>query len=195
VRDEDTSFGKPASEELRDIHKRIDTLHSESESQYKTITERLHAIELRVIEGRRFPITANIGIASILVAVLGGGFVLYAEVKQSSHDSAKALTLIEDHLKLAPTHRYAVDNLAKFADDARDRLPKLESDVEQLKSQIVGRGPEGWHRRDHESYAETVNARLAALDQRLTAQESRSVARDAWWQRVWESGVLKEKKP
>ena len=194
MRDEDTTFGKPASEELRDIHKRIDTLHSENEVQYKTITERLHAIELRVIEGRRFPITANIGIASILVVVLGGGFVIYAEVKQSSYDSGKALALIEDHLKAAPSHRYNVESLTKFADDLKDRLPHLEADVDSLKGRIVGNTAEGWHRRDHELYAEVVAARLAALDQRMTVQEQRSVQRDGWWQRLWDSGLLKGQK-
>jgi hypothetical protein len=191
MRDEDTSFGKPASEELRDIHKRIDTLHSESESQYKTITERLHAIELRVIEGRRFPVMANIGIASILVVVLGGGFALYAEVKQSGYDSGKALALIEEHLKAAPTHRYNVESLTKFADDLKDRVPKLEADVDLLKGRIVGNSSDGWHRRDHELYAELVAARFAAIEQRMTAQEQRSVQRDAWWQRLWDSGALK----
>jgi hypothetical protein len=195
MRDDDPGEGKTIDAELRDIHHRIDTLKAEGESNHKTLLERLHAIEVRLAAGWRFPVAGW----GALVLVLGAVGTTYLKVEVGNTSALKALGLIEEHLKAAPAHRYNVESMAKFADELRDRIPALESSVSgiqaTIRDRLVGNTSEGWHRRDHELYAEGINARMLALDQRLSVQENRSAQRDNWWQRVWESGVLKGQKP
>jgi hypothetical protein len=204
--DDPDSSNKPIDSELRDVHRRLDKLDEHLSSLKDAVAaDRLEAakqfaaVKEAVATRARFPGAAYGAAATLLVAIVGTGFVLFGQLQAAAADSRKALTLIEEHLKADPTHRYTVENLAKFADDVKDRLPKVEAEVssiqETLRTRLVGNTSEGWHRRDHESYAEAVNARMAALDQRLTAQENRSAQRDGWWQRVWESGVLKGQRP
>jgi uncharacterized protein HemX len=203
MRDDDPDGpGKPIDHELRDVHRRLDKLDEHLSSlRDQVATDRLEttrqfaAVREAVATRVRFPASAYGAAATLLVAVLGTGFVLYGQLQIAATDSAKALSLIEDHLKAAPTHRYNVENLARFADDVKDRLPKLEAQVESLQGRIVGNTSDGWHRRDHELYAELVAARFAAIEQRMSAQEQRSVQRDAWWQRLWDSGALKGQRP
>ncbi len=43
--------------------------------------------------------------------------------------------------------------------------------MKNLESRIVGQGPDGWHRRDHETYAAMVSTQIQGLERRVTTTE------------------------
>lgn len=51
--------------------------------------------------------------------------------------------------------------------DNRRTLSVLEERVKSLENRIVGVGPNGWHRQDHEGYARMIEAQLSELETRL----------------------------
>jgi hypothetical protein len=175
MRDEDTIYSKPASDELRDVHHRLDKLDEHLSSLKEQVSnDRLEtikqfaAVREAVATRVRFPGAAYGAAATLLVAIVGTGFVLFGQLQAAASDSHKALTLIEDHLKAAPTHRYNVESLSKFSDDVKDRLPKVEAEVssiqETIRTRLVGNTSEGWHRRDHELYAQAIDERFKRLE-------------------------------
>lgn len=159
--------------ELRDIHHRIDALQAENERQYSALTDKLHNLEVAVARGSRFPASAWVAAAAILLSVLGSGAVLYSELQVSKHDSAKALVLIEDHLKGAPVHRMTVQRLNEIVDQWYQQIPLLDERVKSLEARIVGAGPNGWHRSDHDNFAKAVEAQMDALRHRVESLEAK----------------------
>jgi|OM-RGC.v1.022194196 hypothetical protein len=53
---------------------------------------------------------------------------------------------------------------AASAELEKTRHESLTSRIETLEARIVGRSAEGWHRTDHEAYAESIERRLRKLE-------------------------------
>ena len=144
MRDEDTAFGKPASEELRDIHKRIDTLHAEGQHQFSTVTERLHAIELRLADRPRFPLWLPASLTAI--GLFLGGQTLGAVWWASAINEQ-------------------VQGISYVRETCCEEVPVLAEKVRTLDEKVVGRGKEGWHRPDHDQYAAYIEERFKRLEE------------------------------
>ena len=157
--------------ELRDLHHRIDSLKEENERQFNSLTDKLHALEVTLAKGTRFPAAGYVAAVGLALTVVGTGAVLYSELQVSKTDSAKALTLIEEHLKAAPTHRYNVERIGLQVDEWRETIPLLTERMKGLEGRIVGQGPEGWHRKDHDLYAKMMDERNERIKLRLDVIE------------------------
>ena len=160
-------------EELRDIHRRIDSLKEEGERNHKELTDKLHGLEVAVARGGRFPAGAWVAAAALVVSVLGTGGVLYNKLEQADEHASKALQLIEQHLQAAPVHRQRVDDMSVQWDEWRRVIPLCEERLKNLEGKVVGKGPDGWHRTDQNLYAEMVRAQMDAMNKRLDALEKR----------------------
>jgi hypothetical protein len=55
-------------------------------------------------------------------------------------------------------------------------LPLLENRVKALEEKIVGQGPNGWHRQDHDLYAKMIDERNDRIRARLDAIEKKQEA-------------------
>lgn len=157
MRDEDVQSQRMTSDELRDIHHRIDALKSDSERQYEALTSKLHSLEVAVARGSRFPPAAMVAALSIVLAIVGQATVLYGKLETTHHIASQALTSIVEH-----------------RDQMTDRMraaAQLEERVKQLEGRIVGLGPNGWHRSDHEEYAKRIDLQHAVFSRRLDIVE------------------------
>jgi len=175
VRDEDMQE-RGTQSELRDLHHRIDALKEESERHYASLTDKLHGLEVAVAHGSRFPAAAWVAASAIVLSTVGTGAVLYSELQVAKINASKSLALIEEHLQAAPTHRYNVERIGAQVDAWRAEIPAVSERLKALESRIVGQGPEGWHRRDHETYAAMVAEQVKSLDRRTGAIESAQAA-------------------
>jgi hypothetical protein len=43
----------------------------------------------------------------------------------------------------------------------------LDERVKSLEGRIVGQGPNGWHKQDHENYADAVDAKFESIETKL----------------------------
>ena len=155
--DDHTDLARLTGDELRDIHRKIDTLERESERQFTSLTEKLHALEVAVVRGTRFPAAAWVAAVSLGLTVVGTGGVLFAKLETTHLVASQAFTAIKEHvMEMGP---------------AEQVVWKLDERVKSLEGRIVGQGPDGWHRRDHEAYAEMVKAQIGALEQRAQRLE------------------------
>lgn len=159
--------------ELRDIHHRIDSLKQESERQYDHLIERLHALEVAIATGNRFPATAYVAAIGILLTVLGTAFVTFSKLESAATTGAKAISLIETHMAGSSARFQTINEATQFMDRWGAGLPLLEGRVKALEEKIVGQGPEGWHRRDHDLYAKMIDERSERTKLRLDAVEKR----------------------
>jgi hypothetical protein len=175
MRDEDAE-NRGTQAELRDLHHRIDSLKEEAERQYSSLTDKLHALEVAIARGNRFPAAAWVAAAALVLSTVGTGAVLYTKLETANASAGKALSLIEEHLKAAPAHRYNVERIGAQVDEWRETVPLVAERVKALEARIVGQGPEGWHRRDHETYAAMVAEQVKALDRRVSVVEQLQAA-------------------
>jgi len=129
--------------ELRDIHHRIDSLKQESERQYDHLIERLHALEVAIATGNRFPATAYVAAIGILLTVLGTAFVTFSKLESAATTGAKAISLIETHMAGSSARFQTINEATQFMDRWGAGLPLLEGRVKALEEKIVGQGPEG----------------------------------------------------
>jgi hypothetical protein len=162
--------------ELRDLHHRIDSLKEEGERQYASLTDKLHQLEVTLARGTRFPAAAWVAAAAIVLSTVGTGAVLYSKLVAADDHATKALSLIEEHLKAAPAHRYNVERIGQQVDEWRETVPLVAERVKALEARVVGQGPDGWHRRDHETYAAMVAEQVKALDRRVSVVEQLQAA-------------------
>lgn len=160
-------------DELRDIHKRIDSLKDEVESGNKFLTEKLHSLEVAVARGNRFPATAIVAAIALLFTLIGGFVTLYTKLEKADEHASKALALIEEHLAAAPVHRQAVTDMSSVVENWKKVIPLCEERVKNLEARIVGKGPDGWHRRDHEEYARGIELQIDALKSQVERLEKR----------------------
>ena len=159
MRDEDTTLAKPAHEELRDIHRRIDLL-----------VEQIHALEVTVARGSRFPAWAG-GLLVLAAVQIGGQVYLNAELRGD------------------------VSRAAEIAIDSSQRnqiVPVIEERVKNLEGRIVGNTSEGWHRKDHDLYAQMIDVKLGAIMQHIEHIEARNKVADGNWDKVRARGLLVE---
>lgn len=157
--------------ELRDIHHRIDSLKEENERQYGHLIERLHAMEVAIAAGSRFPATAWVAAAGIFLTVLGTGFMTFNKLETAATSSAKAISLIETHMAGSSARFAAIQEAEAFMSEWNKKLPALAERVVSIEGKIVGQGPEGWHRRDHDLYAKMIDERNDRIRARLDAIE------------------------
>lgn len=159
--------------ELRDIHHRIDSLKEESERQHLGLMERLHALEVAIASGNRFPAGAWVAAAGIFLTIIGTGFVTFNKLETAQANGAKAISLIESHMAGSSARFQTIQDASVFISEWTGKLPLLEERVKNLESKIVGQGPEGWHRRDHDLYAKMIDERNDRTRARLDAIEKR----------------------
>jgi chaperonin cofactor prefoldin len=159
--------------ELRDIHHRIDSLKEENERQYNSLTEKLHALEVAIASGNRFPAAAWVAAAALFVTVIGSGFVTYHKLETAQNNGIKAIALIEKHMEGSGERFAAIREANAVTNEWEKRLPALESRVKTLEDRIVGQGPNGWHRPDHELYAKMMDERNDRIKLRLDTIEKR----------------------
>jgi len=153
MRDSDFEL-KTASEELRDIHHRIDVLKNDSEKQFNTLVERLHSVEVTLARGTRFPAAAWVAAIGLAVTVIGTGSVLYSQLQITQQVSIEARNEIRNHIRdMGPA-----ENMVWKMDE------RLKATEETLRTRLVGNTAEGWHRRDHELYAEGIDQRFKKLE-------------------------------
>jgi hypothetical protein len=175
VRDEDVDEATTAARhnELRDIHHRIDSLKEENERQYTSLAEKLHSLELAVARGARFPAGAWVAAIGILLTVIGSGFLSYHRLETAMANGSKAVTLIERHMEGSSERFAAIRDTTAITSEWERKLPAMEQRITALEGKIVGQGPEGWHRRDHDLYARMVDERDDRIRSRLDAIETK----------------------
>lgn len=162
MRDEDvddTTAIAARHNELRDIHHRIDALKEENERQFISLTDKLHALEVAVARGGRFPPGAWVAALGLALSVVGTGAVLYGQLAVTQRVSQEAMDAITLHMtEMAP---------------AETLVWKMDERLKSLESRIVGQGPDGWHRRDHDLYAQMQDERNDRIKTRLDAIEKK----------------------
>lgn len=159
--------------ELRDIHHRIDSLKEENERQYNSLTEKLHALEVAIATGNRFPAAAWVAAAALFLSVIGTAFVTFSKLETAAATGAKAISLIEAHMAGSSARFETIQEASAFMSQWNGRLPLLEERVKSLEGRIVGQGPEGWHRKDHDLYAQMLDERFSRIKTRLDMIEQR----------------------
>ena len=159
--------------ELRDIHHRIDSLKQESERQYDNLIERLHALEVAIATGGRFPASAWVAAAALFLTVIGSGFVSYHKLESAQVNGQKAITLIERHMEGSSERFASIRETRMVTEEWERKLPGLETRVKALEERIVGQGPNGWHRADHDLYARMMDERNDRIKLRLDTLEKR----------------------
>jgi len=175
MRDEDADEASAAirHNELRDIHHRIDSLKEESERQYASLTEKLHALEVAVVRGNRFPAAAWVAAAGIFLTIIGTGFITFNKLETAATSSAKAISLIEAHMAGSSARFQTIQEATAFMDTWSTRLPLYEERIKSLEGRIVGQGPEGWHRKDHDLYAKMMDERCQRVVDRIDSIEKK----------------------
>ena len=159
--------------ELRDIHHRIDSLKQESERQYDHLIERLHALEVAIATGSRFPAAAWVAAAALFLTVIGSGLTTYSKLETAARTGDKAISLIETHMAGSSARFQTINEATQFMQTWAPRLPLLEGSVKVLEEKIVGQGPNGWHRADHDLYAKMMDERNDRIKLRLDTVEKR----------------------
>jgi hypothetical protein len=143
----------PEHDELRDIHRRIDALKEENERQFNSLTDKLHGLEVAVARGGRFPVGAYGAAVAILLAVGSGAFYTNQQLALLGHVATEAKRAIEHHVTaMGP---------------AEQVVWKMDERLKNVEARIVGNTSEGWHRRDHDVYAESIRAEIKRLDTRI----------------------------
>jgi hypothetical protein len=139
-------LSKPISEEIRDIHHRIDTIHTETNNQYGTITERLHAIELRLSDRPRFPnwLPASLTVIGIFLVGQTIGAVWWAS---SINQQVQSVTFVREAC--------CVD------------VPVMKEQIKKLDERVVGKSQEGWHRLDHDQYNKYIEERFKRIEETI----------------------------
>ncbi len=170
----------PVAEELRDVHRRIDALKEESERHYDSLTDKfagltdkLHGLEVAVARGNRFPAAAWVAATGIFLTVVGTGAVTFSKLEAAAVTGNKAITLIESHMAGSSARFETIQEASRFMADWGGRLPLIEERVKSLEGRIVGQGPEGWHRKDHDLYAKMIDERNERIKLRLDTVEKR----------------------
>ena len=159
--------------ELRDIHHRIDSLKAEGERQYDHLIERLHALEVAIATGAKFPASAWLAAAALFITVIGSGFISYHKLESAQINGQKAIQLIERHMEGSGERFASIREAKTFAEEWERRLPMLETRVKALEEKIVGQGPNGWHRQDHDLYARMMDERSGRIETRINVIEKK----------------------
>ena len=173
---DDESAAAARHNELRDIHHRIDSLKEESERQYNSLSEKLHGLELAVARGGRFPAGAWVAVVGILLTVIGSGFVTYHKLETAQTNGVKAVALIEKHMEGSGERFAAIRDATLVTTEWERRLPSMDERIKALEGKVVGQGPDGWHRRDHDLYAKMIDERNDRIRARLDAIEKNQAA-------------------
>jgi hypothetical protein len=171
--DDDETAVSARHNELRDIHHRIDSLKEESERQYSGLIERLHALEVAIASGNRFPAGAWVAAAALFLSVIGTGFVTFNKLETAQANGAKSIALIEAHMVGSSARFQTITQAEAFMKKWTSDLPLLEERVKTIEGKIVGQGPEGWHRRDHDLYAKMIDERNDRIRARLDIIEKK----------------------
>jgi hypothetical protein len=140
-------------EELRDIHRRIDSLKEEGERNHKELASQLHNLEVAVARGSRFPAGALVAAVGLALTVMGSSAALYSQLQVAARIGMEARDAIRLHITdMAP---------------AQSEVWRQAERIKALEGKIVGQGPDGWHRRDHDLYAQMMDERNNRIKSRL----------------------------
>jgi len=158
VRDEDVE-DRSTQLELRDLHHRIDALKEEGERQFSSLSDKLHALEVAVARGGRFPAAAWVAAIGLALTMVGTGAALYGQLLVTTRLAQEAKDAITGHItEMGP---------------AESEVWRMSERIKALENRIVGQGPDGWHRRDHDLYAAMMDERNSRLKQRLDLVEKK----------------------
>ena len=134
----ETDSQDPHALELGHVYERLKKL----EEGQKGVQDTLHAVQLKLAEGPRFPSWLPVIMVSILLFLAGQVIVGLIWGGRINSD----VTNLQGHLELC------------------DRCPIIEERVKNLEGRVVGQGPDGWHRRDHELYATAIEERFRRIE-------------------------------
>lgn len=141
----DTDLQDPHNLELGHVYERLKKLEEGQGEVQKT----LHAVQLKLAEGPRFPNYVPVLMASILLFLAGQviiGLIWGGGINAEVSNLQGTLSLCE-------------------------KCPVIEERVKNLEGRVVGNTADGWRRRDHELYAEAINRRFEALEVKLGAKK------------------------
>lgn len=138
MRDEGTDEVSAASRhnELRDIHHRIDSLKEENERQYTSLTEKLHALEVAVVRGSRFPAVVWVSAAAVVLSVFGTGAVLYGKLETTSLLAQQAVRNIETHITVSAQGETAVAKMDERVKGLESRCGRQEDQQAALCQRV-----------------------------------------------------------
>ncbi|MCU0923656.1 MAG: hypothetical protein MUF16_25585 [Burkholderiaceae bacterium] len=160
--DEKTASRLIEHEELRDIHRRIDSLKEEGERNHKELASQLHNLEVAVARGSRFPATGWVAAVGLALTVVGTGAALYGQLLVTTKLAQEAKEAIQTHIvEMGP---------------AESEVWRMSERVKALEGRVVGQGPDGWHRRDHDLYAAMMDERNNRIRDRLEVIEAQQAA-------------------
>lgn len=134
----ETDSQDPHALELGHVYERLKKL----EEGQKAVQDTLHAVQLKLAEGPRFPNWLPVIMVSILLFLAGQVIVGLIWGGRINSD----VTNLQGHLELC------------------DRCPVIEERVRNLEGRVVGQGPDGWHRRDHDLYATAIEERFRRIE-------------------------------
>lgn len=177
MREDDIKSDNPITLELGHVYAKLESL----ESEQKEIRKGLHSVEVRLAEGRRFPMPMYGILATLTLSILGAAFLLYSELKLNTAATSE-LPELKERLTSAFTGMRSAEQTKAAILEEHVRLrgvitgmeheccrqtPILGEKIKNLENRIVGQGPEGWHRKDHDLYAQAIEERFKRIEERL----------------------------
>jgi len=112
-------------------------------------------------------------------ALVIGGLSLYSLVGAHAGQLADLTKRRDDHEerlreqeRRPPRLTPIIERVVADHTETAGRVAVMEERVKALESRIVGIGPSGWHRQDHDLYAAMMDERNARLKQRLDVVEA-----------------------
>ena len=128
----------PHALELGHVYERLKQL----ETGQKSMQDTLHAVQLKLAEGPRFPSWLPVIMVSILLFLAGQVVIGLLWGGRINSDVAS----LRARLELC------------------ERCPVIEERVKHLEGRIVGNTSDGWHRRDQELYATGIEERFKRIE-------------------------------
>ena len=202
MREDDIASNDVTKLELGHVYSKLEGL----EKEQKEIARGLHDVQLELARGRRFPLAMYGFLGTLTLAVAGAAFVLHAELKlntaavEQMPELRERLTSAFNGMRAAEQAKASIleehTRMRGVIHDIDRRccleMPVLSEKVKNLEGRIVGKSGEGWHRSDHDLYAQMVDVKLGAIMQHIEHIEARNKVADGNWDKVRARGLLVE---
>ena len=112
-------------------------------------------------------------------AIVVGAISLYSLVGAHADGISHLTKRSDDHEERIREQEFrpprlepAVAKLAEHCEATSAKVAVMDERVKALEARIVGQGPEGWHRKDHDLYAQMMDERNARIRSRLDVIEA-----------------------
>jgi len=183
-RETDIKSTDPAQVELGHVYDRLKTLEEKQSEVQKT----LHAVQLKLTEvaaeGHRFPgwLPNLLGSILLVLVVQSAGAIWWASGVNSEVDSFRdlkgqlATTIagmrsIESSIAAVQQEHVRMREVVHEVDRRCQQNAVLEERLNALSEKVVGKTDKGWHRPDHEQYAQYVEERFKRLEALIGAKQ------------------------